>query len=244
MKLSSMAILLVAVGALMIPAMPSAMAMPDVSPGCFPSPVVAGADCEIRITANGNSDVRQVRVYESNGANDNPDDDDTCDLPNADASLEVWELRNTADTFPIKAFLPQGESMKVLFKDGTQTVVVTSAGSGLTTNGDIPDASDPDSVSGKWVNLNSAVAAATDTLSAPDRYYILACGEDILQGDNDFYQSSGLFENQLPVGGELLQINTAALLVAGISTSLFWMVPILGAVVGYGVYRLSTKKHN
>jgi len=250
MKLSSMAILLVAVGAMMIPAMPDAMAMPDVSSGCFDSPVLAGLDCEIRVTANGKSDVQQLRVYESDGANTNPDDNDSgnqsaCPLPNDDTSLSVWELRNTGDSAAIKAFLPQGSTMKVVFKDGTVTVTVPP-GSGLTTNGDLPVASDPDSVSAKWIDQNAPITpAATDTLTPPDIYFILACGEDILSQSRVNYQSSNLFENQAPVGGELLQINTAALLVAGISTGSFWMVPIIGAVAvaGYGVYRLSTKKH-
>jgi len=247
MKLSSMAILLVAVGAMMLPAMPSAMAMPDVSSGCFPSPVVAGADCEIKVTANGDATVEELNVYESDGANTNPDtfdsgDSSACPLPNDDVSLSVWELKNTGNTARIQAFLPQGETMKVLFKSGTVTVTVSSVGSGLTTDGTTPDASDPESVSAIWDDINNSVAASTGTLTPPDLYFILACGEDILIGQNLNYQSNGIFQNQVPVGGELLQINTAALLVAGISTSSLWMIPILGAVVGYGVYRLSTKK--
>jgi len=244
MKLSSMAILLVAVGAMMLPAMPSAMAMPDVSSGCFPSPIVAGADCEIKVTANGKSTIEELNIYENDGTNQTPDDDDECSLPNADNSISVWELKDTTNTFRIQAFLPQGETMKVLFKSGTVTVSVSSVGSGLTDDGSAPDATDPESVSAIWDDINLSVPASTGTLTPPDLYFILACGEDILGAGNLKYQSSGVFENQAPVGGELLQINTAALLVAGISTSSLWMVPILGAVVGYGVYRLSTKKHN
>ena len=243
MKLSSMAILLVAVGAMMLPAMPSAMAMPDVASGCFPSPIVAGADCEIRVTANGKSSIEELNIYENDGTNQTPDDDDECSLPNADNSISVWELKDTTNTFRIQAFLPQGETMKVLFKSGTVTVTVSSVGSGLTDDGSAPDATDPESVSAIWKDINLSVPASTGTLTPPDLYFILACGEDVIVGlPNLDYQSSGFFQNQAPVGGELLQINTAALLVAGMSTSLFWMVPIIGAAVGYGVYRLSTKK--
>ena len=227
----------------MIPAMPSAMAMPDVSPGCIPSPVVAGTDCEVLVTANTKAVIEELGVYESDAINTNPDDDDICSIPNADATLNVWFLRNTGDTFFIQAFLPQGETMKVLFKSGTVTVTVTSTGSGLTDDGSTPDASDGESVSAIWKNQNFGVAASTGTLTPPDLYFILACGVDIIAGPNLPYQSRGIFENQAPIGGELVPINTAALLLAGISTSAFWMVPIIGAAAGYGIYRLYTKKH-
>jgi hypothetical protein len=43
------------------------------------------------------------------------------------------------------------------------------------------------------------------------------------------------------VGGELLQVDSAALLLAGLQSSAIWMIPILAGAVGAGTYYIKTR---
>jgi len=56
--------------------------------------------------------------------------------------------------------------------------------------------------------------------------------------------SDGSFMAQLkqkPVGGELLPIDSTALVLAGIQTSAIWMLPVLAGAVGVGAYYIKTR---
>jgi len=49
------------------------------------------------------------------------------------------------------------------------------------------------------------------------------------------------FIDPCPVGGELLPIDTAALMLAGIQSSVIWMLPVLVGIVGAGAYYMRTR---
>ena len=65
MKLSGMAILLVAVGAMMIPAMPFAMAMPDPTTGGNPDPSVQNSILDIEISSAPRSSIEELILYDT-----------------------------------------------------------------------------------------------------------------------------------------------------------------------------------
>jgi len=56
-------------------------------------------------------------------------------------------------------------------------------------------------------------------------------------------QSRGLAIFGPPVGGELLPINTAALLIAGMQSSALWILPVLAGAAGAGAYFVRTRQN-
>jgi len=70
----------------------------------------------------------------------------------------------------------------------------------------------------------------------------------IIQSDGttafDFAFDNFAFGGQgclVPVGGEILSLNTGALLLGGLATSAFWIVPIGAAIAGTGIYIVKTR---
>ena len=69
------------------------------------------------------------------------------------------------------------------------------------------------------------------------------CGNDGVNNPNVNEQVSKNVESWqvvLPVGGEILQLDSAALMIAGLSTGMIWLAPVVlgGAAAAFGVYRL------
>jgi len=57
------------------------------------------------------------------------------------------------------------------------------------------------------------------------------------------HQSRGLAIIGPPVGGELLPINTTALLIAGLQSSVIWILPVLAVAAGAGAYFVRTRQN-
>ena len=234
---------------------PLAMANPD--PGIIGSPVtiVAGTDTNIVISAVGGGAHKgtEVTVYDQAAA---PQDNDSCpvDKPgaggNVPATVSAWQLRNTADTQYIRYFLPAGASLSVPFGSltaGSNTVVTGLGGAKFTTDGSDPLTSGTATtspVSAKWVPVAGGpiVPANTDRVGL---YRVATCGVEPPPQANPAtpMEAIGAFETTLQVAGEILSINTSALLLAGLSTSAVWMLPTVGAVVGTGVAVYKLRKN-
>jgi len=69
-------------------------------------------------------------------------------------------------------------------------------------------------------------------------------GGDRITGGNVSPESDHAFRTYfttLQVGGQLLQIDSTALLLAGLQTSAIWMLPILAGAAGVGAYYIKTR---
>jgi len=243
MRLSGFIFMLASIGALLVPSIPGAFAMPDVTPGCVPGVIFEGQFCIVKITANNKARGDETAVYDQVA---NPDDDDTCEdgLPNANPLVNVWlAVSDDASDFPIRYYTPQGTSVFFPFNDGAGLIATNDGTSKLTSDGSDPSTiSGQNSVNFKWKNLNGADPPKTDTRPAPSLLNILSCGDEgsVFQLD---YQSRGFFETVVPVGGEILPINSAALLIAGISTSAIWIFPTVGTIVGTSIALYKLRKN-
>jgi len=244
MNLSGYMFMLAGMGALLVTSIPEAFAMPDVTPGCVPGVIFEGQFCIVKITANNNARGDETAVYDQEA---NPDLDDTCTngLPNADLTVNVWlAVSDNLAEIPIRYYTPQLTSVFFPFNDGAGLIATNDGTSKLTSDGSDPSTiSGQNSVNFKWKNLNfPLVKPKTDTRPAPSLLNILSCGDEGSMFQLD-YQSRGFFETVVPVGGEILPINSAALLIAGISTSAIWIFPTVGTIVGTGIALYKLRKN-
>src|SRR3990172_9067614 len=230
---------------------PLAMANPD--PGVIGSPItiIVGTDTNVVINAvgGGGHNGREITVYDQAAT---LADNSACpvDLPGAGGNVPVttatWRLRNIADTEDIRYFLPSGSSLSVPFGAITgysNTVVTGVGGAKFTTDGTDPAISGTATtspVAAKWVSVVGGPILAPNTARV-GIYQIATCGTE--PPSNSGMEASGAFEATLQVGGEILSINSAAVLIAGISTSAIWMFPTVGAIVGTSIALYKLRKN-
>jgi len=239
MKLSSMAILLVAVGAMMIPAMPFAMAM---TPGLIAPDTVEGSTAQLAISSiNAATEVDGVQVYSSsitgtnNGCNNIGGEGG---LPAVPGGEEGWILRDSTNTGPAQITIT-----------GAPIVAAIPFGSGATFD---PTAAGV-SVSSPplhWDKVGTANDGTPDDETdvggvVPDEYSLYVCGED----GADFQNLGGFgagdsWDIVAPVAGELIPINTTALLVAGVQANAFSVLASLAIIgaAGFGMLYLQNNK--
>jgi len=187
-------------------------------------------------------DVRLIRVHEPAIINTVGDTDAGSNgIGNCDAGDQIkkttvvgdprmWELRHPDNSQPVQfTGIDSGEMVRVTFGEGLATVPIT-ADPGITVS----------SAMGTWVPITPGDASA-DVVDVIGNWRMLSCGRDFTgaPGVSPWSDSDGILVAQ-PVGGEILSLNTSALLIAGLSTSGIWMIPALGAVVGSGltIYKL------
>jgi len=88
-----------------------------------------------------------------------------------------------------------------------------------------------------------ALSANSDQTTATGAYTGVTCGpEEVTFGNN--YQVPINFNVIEPVGGEIISINTTALLMAGLTTSGMWMIPTLGVIAGSVITIYKIRKSN
>jgi len=260
MKLSSMAILLLAVGALMIPVMPSAMAMPDANLSCDNVVVDGITDCRIGVAgAEGKLPLRvsvgssEIRLY--NDEEGNVVTDKICPMPVPPAGKTAWRLevasggdagkpigfvvpKSGCDAFPSAC----GLTFKYPHDPSETTTVVTRTGS-ATLNAIGGATSGATSIVGKWVAVAGPLTNPEDALSAPGRATLGTCGQETgaLDFDED-WEFANDFIIQKPIGGTLVPINMVSLLVTGFSTSAMWLASTMIAAAGIGIVVYTLKK--
>jgi hypothetical protein len=244
-RFSSISIMLFAVTALLT-SMPAAMAAPDPSIGGNTITQNGAGTITISVGAGtppilGDS----IRVYDQSKALTAIDG--AC--PMSDPAIEgvtTWELRADSDTtkkidyrFPVGSV--SATSVKVNFGtgigiSGTPVTVTVDSPAELSIGGVFQGAGV--SVLGRWVEVTDNAGTTGATAPSTARiglYAVVTCGTEGGQPS----EVSGNLSVVKPVAGEIIPVSTTALLLAGVSTSALWLVPLAAVAVGaFAVLRL------
>lgn len=144
-------------------------------------------------------------------------------------SYSVWELQSGGS--PVTYTLQAGDQLKITFGSGgapTVTLINTSGNSAVT--------------AGPYTWVDVGVGGGVHNTSQLAAYTYGSCGKDGNQAGNNFQQTDE-FTPVKPVGGEIIPISTTALLLAGMSTSALWLVPLAAVAVGaFTVLRLQVNR--
>ena len=242
-RILGIVILFVAASVLVIPA--SQMAFANPLPGVSKSPPipVVGGTVTLTITPTALTDypVSQMKVvvFESGLVTEvypvfGPPTAPCLPPIGAVGTLNKWLLE-----------APGGIAAEIGLTSGVVTLTYGSGGAvtvGFTGVGSITPAGPY-----TWVDKNGAGGIQADNLglltTAITPYRVGICG---YEAGAPFDGFSSIF-TQLPVAGEILPINTMALLIAGVSSNALWMLPTLATVAGVSFVLLRfqvTKKNN
>ena len=52
-----------------------------------------------------------------------------------------------------------------------------------------------------------------------------------------------VMDSMVPVSGELLSVNSSALIVGGLASSMIWMIPAVAGITGAGIYLIKLRDH-
>ncbi len=257
----SFVILFAAVGVLLVTALPSAYAQawPEGSstqstnsPGASPVPStpVVGGTLDIVITAAGLSTDHIkgiVRVYE-------PGVDP--DTGSGTSFISPCDFGTTIVTtagrrvFQFNQFSSQGSANEYTMDTGGSDLVIPFTGGAVVPT--LGAGVSLDENTGIWIKVEGLGSGTPSidflTAVAGDEYRIATCGYDNtgLPQARDQYNVDTGFPTQQAVGGEILPINTSALLLAGLGANTFWMLPVLAAIAGasFVVLRLQLTRKN
>ena len=242
MKLSSMAILLVAVGAMMIPAMPFAMAMPDPTTGGNPDPSIQNSILNIEVSSSPLSEIDELIVYDSPTS---PTDDDVCSLDTS-TGTKAWRLVSSGDgTTPIRMAIPAGALTGLVtapFGTGVAASfsVQATGGAMLTADGSTPTASGITTVSATWLDVGDV--AGTPSTDRVGNYRVGSCGNEGVNLGSPF-EGFGLFSIVLPIGGMVIPVGATSLVLAGISTNALSIVSLVAiAGVSFAVLKFQVSR--
>ena len=156
---------------------------------------------------------------------------------------QQWELRVKAgdpgpnDGEPFQAFDLEGlEELKFKFGTGGTIipVVTLNGGDGVGLSG----------TQLEWVNIHPTPIGA-DQFTIEGEYSWETCGREKvgLPNPTNFNFDEGISVVK-PVGGEIISINTAALLLAGLTTSGMWIIPSVVTATGIGLTFYRIRKNN
>ena len=242
MKLSSMAILLVAVGAMMIPAMPFAMAMPDPTTGGNPDPSIQNSILDIEASSSPQSEIDELIVYDSPTE---AADDNKCPL-DPSTGTKAWRLVSSADTSKaIRMAIPSGALTGLVtapFGTGVAASfsVEATGGAELTADGSAPTGSGITTVSATWLDVGDV--AGTPSTDRVGNYRVGSCGNEGA-GLASSYEGFGLFSIVLPIGGMVIPVGATSLVLAGISTNALSIVSLVAiAGVSFAVLKFQVSR--
>lgn len=234
-KKAALAALLVFVSATGMTTMPNALASESPGLSALPSPIPVGGDVTIMVERTAAGPHRSddgIRVYDPDVTfGIDPGGVLACGLPSG-AGGDIWELRDAVD--PTKRLgykIPNtaGESVSVPFTGFGGVVTMTPTGASnvrLEGTGDLGVGVARTAV---WFKIVGA-GTGSDT-DKTGTYGVLTCGKEGSLFSND-YQQSTTFKVQVPVGGEIIPIDTVALLVAGAQLVTLWLLPLMAAAGG------------
>jgi len=228
----TLALLVFAIGSVGVSSIPYAMAM---TPGVFSTDVTVGNTATLSVVSvKSATTVEEVAVYTDPATAILPAG---CPLPPAGAGIK-YMMRNSAGgvaTFTITGF-PKTVNLEFGEKN-----TFTPTGSGVGGLASLPY---------HWSDESTAFFATpeslTDVAPLPFLYVWGVCGTDDPLPFPTFKKGSAgaTFEVVQPVAGELLPINTTALILAGIQANAFGIMAALTAVgVGaFGMLYLQVKR--
>lgn len=248
--LLGMVLVFAAVSALGFSSMQSAFALPDPSSSYTPGSIVRDTVANMLIeqpAGNAETYTNAIRVYDTTRSialTYGGIGIDSC--PDTVGGPDVWILVDKATGknvgFKFEAGGPIG-SFKTSYgtdvgDSSTNTVkVIVNSDTYIRLDG---------ADQTKGVGLDNAywkpVAPTTNlinTANAGGKQSFLTCGIDA----GDDYKGGGSLSISKPVGGEIIPINTTALLLAGVSTSALWLVPLTAVALGaFVVLRLQVNR--
>jgi hypothetical protein len=232
--------LTVALASIVVGSIPVAYAS---SPGVttVPSPVVIGGFPDVIISASVGAPHLDVRV----GLREPPSTGLTlvavvptpsppggvCGLDRYGAGAGSYWILTTDGVSPITSGnmvemdIPVGGSVSIPFRDAGGVTIDYSGG-----------ATGP--ATGIWVDDNTVAGKSPSidflatTFPVYDPYRVRVCGFDTAGGGNLPFEIAVDFESQKPVAGEILPINTTALLIAGFTSNPVWVLSALAVVAG------------
>ncbi len=218
------------IGILVLSIMFIGASIPDAAaqtPGLIVADVVENGVADLNFqTTKSTSNVNAIAVY-SDGSVGIPGNGCTAGgvggLPSAPLGEEEWILRDTG--LNIAKILVTGTGTIVPTPFGGGSFSITTAGTSITSAGGNPL---------HWDKIGTANDGTSDDETdvggnTPDDYLYGLCGTDNNVGQNPGGGGVGnAFNIVAPVGGEILSINTTALLIAGISNSSLWLIPLVG----------------
>jgi len=134
--------------------------------------------------------------------------------------------------------------------DGDRQVIDIS-GDGKTNDGDDTATARDDALAGGIEAINGIIISPADTPGLADFYT-----DNVIGGDNiplavavDFTDFEPEIEDKIllelcpekDVGGEFLSINTASLMIAGLSANALWILPALAGIAGVGIFVIRSR---
>jgi len=235
-----------------------------------PDPVTPGNPTNIRFEESGqapHASKQGIYVYGPTAVNNFVDsnilDGSTptkCPMPVATAG-DYWVLMTLGGqiiNFYIPNNVPNNNGMvSVPFGGGVDVAITPSNGAKVGTG-------DPSinpatfgqttPLAARWHKLQNTVVQGnefpvqggtgnSDNTNIVGLYSGISCGVErtLFSGT---YQASADFNVVSPVGGEIIPVNTIALVIAGLTTSGIWMVPTLASVAGIGITLYKLQKNN
>jgi len=225
--------------------MPFAMAMPDPTTGGNPDPSVQNSILDIEVSSSPKAQIDELIVYDTPTS---PDDSDACDLPTS-TGTKAWRLVQgsvTGDgTTPIRIAIPSGALTGLVTAPfGTGVAVEfdvdASGGAEVTNNGNAPTGSVTTSVKGSWLSVGDV--AGTPSTDRVGDYKVGTCGfENSVLGAA--FEGYGLFSIILPIGGTIIPVSATSLVLAGISSSPLWILPLVAiAGVSFAVLKFQISR--
>ena len=130
--------------------------------------------------------------------------------------------------------------------EGNPTSANTNAEAELTVAGGAGLGKDVD-LSGEWEETGAGTLPpdTSEGSGLPRTMSVVTCGQEgsLPLQPQDFYAVGANFDITLPVGGTIIPIDTTALLLAGISSSALWLVPLVALAGGtFAVLRYQVNK--
>jgi len=218
---------------------PDAFAMPGPGTERVPSKPIVDETIIFKIIANNlaTHEINKLRAYDTGqtvgiaGIPAQPD----CVLAGGDVGVTVWELQRAGSTLKFDVEAGQtfavkfGKGLAPTFPGNTAVNFDPAAGAFTWTVVDGPNVAN---------NIDDLVQS-TDVPLAP--YQWAACGIEL--DDTPFIFSDSFF-TQIAVAGELIPIQTSALLLAGFNANAIWILPALVAVAGgaFAVLRFQVQR--
>jgi hypothetical protein len=253
-------ILFASITVLLTIASPSAFA--DTPSGfASPDPLATGVPTTVTIERGGGSphgSSQGIFVYDPTAvANQIDDGSGQCNNPVA-SSGDYWILLTTGGSV-INYWIPNviGAQVSVPFGTGAQVVITPAVGAKVGTG--IPPANgaafgQTTPLAANWHKVTNygvmtfpvtviGGSSQSDNTNAVGQWQFVSCGKEGATFLND-YQAEANFNVVLPVGGEIIPINTAALMIAGLTSSGIWMIPTLGVMAGIGVTLYKIRRTN
>ena len=234
--------LISAICGIIVSTAPQAFAAPGIGTSEDPGVPALGGIVRLKAVATADAPMTDlhIRVYEPGLSSagvlppETFDGDGICNLANPDTSLRVWDLRRatTPSTAGYALFdlAADGDFFEARFGDGSPAELTFSAGGSAQGSGAF-----------FWYDINGG-GAGTDVIdvlvsfsaiSTDPRYRYVVCGFETTTTPGDTYTDQrDSFFTQKPVAGEILPIDTTALLIAGVSANSSMVLAGLVVVAG------------